>query len=368
MRFIGNKENLIAKIYDFICECGVVCDDLRKANIKHAMQNSQKTFFDMFSGSASVGRFFKAKGFQIYSCDLLYFSYCLQMAYLCNNKEPKFLALNEILPKNKASLFLSPYQNTLEFLNNLKYQKGFIYQNYAPSGSKNLAKPRMYFSDENAQKIDAICTQIKEWKMQDKITQNEYFILLASLIESVSFFANVAGVYAAFCKVWDKRALKPFVLKEISLLESEIKHFCFCGNSLEILASHKEKPFDILYLDPPYNHRQYAPNYHLIETIARYDNPQIQGVAGLRKWQEQKSNFCNPKSALKELEKIALCKKYKNLVLSYNSEGIMHKSQIDELLKPLGKVHFKELNYPRFKSKAGGAQKFVKEFVWIVQI
>ena len=373
MRFIGNKENLIAKIYDFMCECGVVrCSDLTKTNYTNSKnltpQNSQKTFFDMFSGSASVSRFFKAKGFSVQSCDLLYFSYCLQRAYLQNNDKPEFSLLNELLCEKNNQLFKgTPYQQILAFLNDLPLKQGFIYQNYAPSGSKNLAKPRMYFSDENAQKIDAIRTQIEIWKNQSKITQDEYFILLATLIESVSFFANVAGVYAAFCKVWDKRALKPFMLKEIQLFKSENEHFCFCENAPHLLEKSKNL-FDIIYLDPPYNHRQYAPNYHLIETIARYDNPKIQGVAGLREWQSQKSAFCNAKSALLELEKIAKSGKFKHLVLSYNSEGIMQKSQIDELFKGLGKVHFRELDYPRFKSKMGASKKFIKEFVWIVQI
>ena len=62
---------------------------------------------------------------------------------------------------------------------------------------------------------------------------------------------------------------------------------------------------DILYLDPPYNHRQYAPNYHLLETIALYDNPKIKGITGMRDYKNQKSEFCNKDTALQALEKIA---------------------------------------------------------------
>ncbi|WP_276896578.1 DNA adenine methylase [Helicobacter japonicus] len=187
-------------------------------------------------------------------------------------------------------------------------------------------------------------------------------------MESLSFYANVAGVYAAFCKKWDKRALKPFKLKEIEILPSEIQHFCACGDSIEVLQKIKSKQvLDILYLDPPYNHRQYAPNYHLIETIAKYDNPKIKGVAGLREWQHQKSAFCNAKTALIELEKITKFNNYKHLVLSYNNEGILQKAQIDEILKPLGKVIFESFAYPRFKSNTNKGNKYIKEYLWIVQ-
>ena len=377
MRFIGNKENLIAKIYGFMCECGVVDFSVLAKSTKPLHSGNPQRIFDMFSGSASAGRFFKTQGFEVTSCDLLYFSYCLQMAYLANNNAPSFSGLSEILREVKTQNLLNPtpYQKIIALLNALDSKKGFIYHNYAPSGSKanNAPQPRMYFSDENAQKIDAIRAQIQAWKEEGKITQNEYFILLATLLESLSLFANVAGVYAAFCKVWDKRALKPFALKEIALLRSQVEHFCFCGNCLEILANHNGTPFDILYLDPPYNHRQYAPNYHLLETIAKYDSPRISGVAGLRAWQEAKSNFCSAKLAPLELGKIAQSPHYKALVLSYNSEGIMSKEQIEGILRAQqGRLDFAEFDYPRFHSQAKSTQikrgkKTIKEYVWILQ-
>lgn len=377
MRFIGNKENLISKIYDFMCECGITNQesiDSKSAKSKNAKISEFKKcqrIFDMFSGSASAGRFFKAQGFEVFSCDLLYFSYCLQMAYLANNAEPRFSALNAILDNAKSqNLFNSPYQKIIAYLNSIAPQKGFIYRHYAPSGSKDLPQPRMYFSDENAQKIDAIRTQIEMWKAQNAIKTNEYFILLATLLESTSFFANVAGVYAAFCKVWDKRALKPFALKPINLLEDTKPHQCFCKDALKVLQS-QDGTFDILYLDPPYNHRQYAPNYHLLETIAMYDSPKIKGVAGLRDWQGQKSNFCSKNSAPLELEKIAKSQNYKNLVLSYNSEGIMSKEQIDSILHAAGganaRLHFTQIDYPRFQSQAKSGAKSIKEFVWVLR-
>ncbi|WP_394951655.1 DNA adenine methylase [uncultured Helicobacter sp.] len=401
MRFIGNKEKLAPKIYAILQECAIIESSLRESTISNITESTpkgttkslgskslkpQQSFCDCFAGSASMGRFFKQKGFRIISCDLLYFSYCLQRAYLQDNSLLDFVGLQgflESFEKNPTaqchislvqstlSLAQSPYDKVLAFLNSLQGKEGFIATHYAPSLSAKNGVERKYFSDSNAAKIDSIRIQIEEWKDTKCITEKEYYLLLATLLESVSLFANVAGVYAAFCKKWDSRAVKPFRLTGLSLdypLQSS-ENLCFCGDSLQVLQTLEcnSQKLDILYLDPPYNHRQYAPNYHLLETIARYDNPNIKGVAGLRQWQEQKSRFCNVKSAYKELENFAKLKNYKNLVLSYNSEGLMQKEQIEEILKPIGNMCCVEIIYPRFKSNKNNGKKYIKEYVWVLQ-
>jgi adenine-specific DNA-methyltransferase len=117
---------------------------------------------------------------------------------------------------------------------------------------------------------------------------------------------------------------------------------------------------DIYYIDPPYNQRQYAPNYHILETIAKYDNPKIKGVTGLRPYENQKSKFCNAQKAIEELDNIAKNGHYKSLVLSYNSEGIMTSEKILEVFNKYGDVKLVEIKYPRFKSNNNGKSKLMK--------
>ena len=341
MRFIGNKENLLTKI-DF---------ELAKRNI------TGKTFFDFFSGTVSVGRFFKKKGYQVFSSDLLYFSYCLQQAYIINNSEPQFSKKLSIIDNKSQSLIEFPLEKVLHFLNNIKPLPGFIYENYSVAGTSNLLQPRMYLSDENAQKIDAIRTQIEEWQLADLLTSNEYFILITCLIESVSFFSNVSGVYAAFQKKWDPRALKPFVLKSIELVYNNQNNQAFNTDSLSLINGIE---VDILYIDPPYNERQYAPNYHLLETLARYDKPIIHGITGMRDYSQQKSSFCNKSTALQDLNKIAKEAMYKYLILSYNSEGIMKQTDIKTTLGRYGDLELLEFENLRFKSNNNGESKTKK--------
>lgn len=349
MRFIGNKEKLLEYINNIMLEYNI----------------EGETFFDFFSGTSNVAKYFKKKNYKIISSDLLYFSYVLQSAYIKNNSEPLFEKLYGIIPQINKMLFDRRIDNIIEYLNSLRGEQGFIYNNYTPGGTCQLELPRLYFSDENGMKIDAVRREIEHWKNSDVITENEYFILLACLIESVPYFANISGVYAAFLKKWDPRALKPFKLLPIQIIEGKEENCVYNVDSMELIDKIK---CDILYLDPPYNGRQYAPNYHLLETIARYDEPEIKGISGMREYKFQKSQFCNKDSALLNLEKILKSGCFKILMLSYNTEGIMPQEEIVELMKRHGEVNLIEIDYLRFKSNNNGSskhKKYIKEQLYL---
>ena len=326
MRYIGNKENLCDKIYHTL--------------YTHQIQG--ETLFDAFAGTTSVSQYFKSKGYQIISSDLMYFSFVLQKAYIANNDTQLFSSLAAELPNTSHKLFTSNLEIVLSFLDDIFPIEGFIFENYTPKGTAHLPTPRMYFSDENGRKIDAVRQQIELWHQKNNITENEYFVLLACLIESISFYANIAGVYAAFHKKWDPRAIKPLTLRPIKLLNNHKENQVYNTDSVTLLNKIEA---DIFYLDPPYNARQYAPNYHLIETIAKYDYPTIKGVTGLRDYAEQKSLFCNPNTALP-------------------------REAIIETLSQYGKVALTQFDYQRFKSNNNGesqTKKYIQEQLYILK-
>jgi adenine-specific DNA-methyltransferase len=351
MRFIGNKENLLSSIYYA----------LEQRNIRGS------SFFDFFSGTTNVARFFKRKGYKIFSSDLLYFSYCMQYAYIKNNTFPQFKKVLNKIGIRQNNLIYSPLELVVDFLNEVEPISGFIYNNYSVGGTICLEKPRMYFSDDNALRIDAVRMQIEKWRARSLLLEEEYFILLTCLIESVSYYSNVSGVYASFQKKWDPRALKRFLLRPVELVFNREDNEIFNVDSMKLIP---EIETDILYLDPPYNERQYAPNYHILETIAKYDNPVIKGISGMRDYKDQKSLFCNQNTALKLLNDIAKNGKYKYLVLSYNFEGIIPSGRIVEVLGEYGVVELVEFNYVRFKSNNNGeskTKKYVQEQLYILK-
>ena len=346
MRYIGNKENLLDKIYQTITEREI----------------SGNSFFDFFSGTTNVAQFFKKKNYQVFSSDLLYFSYVLQKAYISNNQVLTFEKLLQNIKINSNYLFSNPLEKVVEYLNQIPDKQGFIYNNYTPVGN------RMYYSKENGLRIDAIRQQIGNWKNETLISENEYFVLLACLIETIPFYANVAGIYAAFHKKWDPRAVKKLVLRPIEFVVNDKENFVYNVDSVSLIDVIEA---DIFYLDPPYNQRQYAPNYHLMETIARYDNPVIKGVTGIRaNYENEKSKFCNATTALQELKKIAEKGKYKTLILSYNNEGIMPETEILSIFGKIGTVELVEFDYTRFKSNSNGEsnnKKYIKEQLYILR-
>lgn len=295
-------------------------------------------FCDIFAGTGVVGKYFKNLGYSIIANDIQAFSYYIIKAIIENNTPLRFERL-------KANGIKDPFM----YLNNLKGRKGFIYKNYSFEGSKNGEFPRKYFSEANAEKIDAIRLKINYWKKKGLINEKEYYFLVASLIESSDRVANTASVYEAFLKDLKSSAIKPLVLCPIDLSVVKGNHSYFATNEdAESLIEHISG--DILYLDPPYNSRKYNTNYHMLETIALYDNPKIKGKTGVRIDEEKKSKFCMRNCACEALETIIKNAKFKYIFLSYNDEGIISLSKIEEIFNKYGTYERKEISHRRFKS------------------
>jgi adenine-specific DNA-methyltransferase len=115
---------------------------------------------------------------------------------------------------------------------------------------------------------------------------------------------------------------------------------------------------DILYLDPPYNHRQYATNYHLLETVARYDDPKIHGKTGLRDYEKQKSVYCSRIQVKKAFSDLISKAKAKYIFLSYNNEGLMTANDVKEIMSSRGEYGYFTKKYNRFKADKSENRNF----------
>ena len=184
------------------------------------------------------------------------------------------------------------------------------------------------------------------------ISNIEYKFLLACLIESVSLVANVAGVYGAFLKHWDSRALKEIQFVEVSSLNnSDALNTSFYNSSIEDIV-HKVDA-DILYMDPPYTQNQYGTQYHLLETLIKYDNPSISKVTGSRKTAPMRSNWSKENKAHILLDYVLVNTKAKHIILSYSSDGIMSKQYIESVFKRYGKeetFECREIQYKKYRN------------------
>lgn len=342
MNYIGSKLSLL----EFIGK-----------SIEEVTDNNCKVFCDLFAGTGTVGMHFKKKGFSIIANDLQYYSYVLNKHFIGNHKELKFSklinALPEILENNYGTLNLDEdikYQ-VCNYLSNLRGVNGFIYKNYCQGGTKNQKQIRKYFSDENGMLCDAIRQKIEEWKSDKLINKNEYYFLVASLIKSIDKYANTTSVYAAFLKDIKTSAQKKLVVQPAELITNDQEHEVLNDDVNNLVGKGKNKiKGDIFYLDPPYNQRQYATNYHLLETIAKYDNPKIHGKTGLRDYQTQKSSYCSKAQAINSFKHLIQNAQARYIFLSYNNEGIMSHEEIEEIMKQRGEYGYFTKEYNRYKA------------------
>lgn len=325
MRYYGAKTKLLPFIEEVVKKTGI---------------NGTSNFVDLFAGTSAVGQHFKKLGFTVISNDTLEFSYALAKTYIELNEEPKFNKLKSYLKLKNENTELFDYLNNYKNL-----RKGFIYENYSPNGG------RQYFSDENALSIDTFRSLFEEWKEENKINELEYYYLITSLLRGVNLVSNVSGTYAAYLKTWDKRALNPLKLEPVEVISSNNKNKAYKKDANELI---KEICPDILYLDPPYNSRQYASNYFILELIAEgwfKNKPEIYGETGMRKYEHQKSKYCSKTTALNALEDLVFnSTKAKYIVLSYNNEGVISQPAIHQTLSRIGNVEVYTENHKRYKS------------------
>lgn len=340
MNYIGSKLSLLKFIED---------------SINKVVGKNCNTFCDLFAGTGVVGSYFKKKGYKIIANDIQYYSYVLNRHYIGNHKELDFAKLTKKIPNFKNIEIKNRKDFVCDYLSNLKGVKGFIYKNYCFGGTKNKVEPRQYFSDENGMRCDAIRQKIEIWKGQNLISDDEYYFLIASLVESIDKYANTASVYGAFLKNLKRTAQNNLILKPAELIINDQDHEVFNADTNEVA---EKVSGDILYLDPPYNQRQYATNYHLLETIAKYDNPKIYGKTGLRDYNKQKSLYCSRTQVKKTFKDLILKAKAKYIFLSYNNEGLMTLDDIKKIMSLRGKYGYFTKEYNRFKADKSENRNF----------
>lgn len=327
MDYIGSKFSLL----DFI-------DEVFNSEVS-AMGLDVNSITDMFAGTSAVGRHFKKRGYEIIGNDLQYYSYVLGKHYI-ENSDPGLLDVGYV-----------------ESLNDVDPVEGFIYNNYAAGSGSG----RLYFSDANAMKMDAARQRIEHDHISGVINENTYYFGLTSILESIDRHSNTASVYGAFLKKLKKTAQKDVVFAPAEIIPSEQKNTMLMGDANDIITTIKG---DVLYLDPPYNSRQYHSNYHLLETMARYDNPEIRGVTGVRACDDGlKSDYSSKRGAEEAFKDLIDKADYPLILMSYNNEGIIPLDNIVGIMGEYGDYVQYKKPYKKFKSQRSQDNETVYEYV-----
>ena len=318
LNYIGSKKTLLPFLDYVIC-----------SNI----QENKGTFGDLFAGTGIVGDYFSKKGFAVTGNDTENYSYVVNHASLKSSYSKKL-------------------EKLINLFNELEGISGLLHKNYSPNGD------RMFFTEDNAKKADAIRTQIEKLKEEKTINENEYYFLLASLLQSLDKVANTTSVYGAFLKKFKKSASKKLTVIPIHKLKNSDKNNVTRKDVLKITDK-----FDVIYLDPPYVARQYGANYCPLNFLVDYDEKiELSGKTGLYKY--YKSPFAsksNAKGAFLEMFKV-LTKNCSNIFLSYNNQGILKLDEMVNIMKEYGDVTTYKYSYKKYQavtSRGGDTVEYI---------
>ena len=301
IRYMGNK----SKLLDFIIP----------EILKHTKKND--VICELMSGTNSVTYALKSKRC-IYTNDIQYYSFIIANALIKNNKETisKETAIKEL-------------KNNYEF--NLKEKIFNFFEKYYAD---------TYFSKKQCIEIDSIRYAI------ENVTNNERKCLyLTSLMYAMCICQATSGHFAQYLpqnhprltKIKVRSIWEVFIKKCDDFKDIVFNHFenkCFNEDYIDLINSDDFNKVNLVYIDPPYTGEQYSRFYHILETICKYDNPDLE-YKGLYRTDRYMSSFSLRTKVFDEFEKLIslLAEKNKKIMISYSTKGLMKEYELEHLIK-----------------------------------
>lgn len=418
-KYIWNKQKILSDIEQFML------DKIWKNNIKKC-----NSFFDVFAWTNNVWYYFKEKQkFQIYSNDINELSYILWKTYIELNEYPTFSKLlkkykiineisddllkeyiqinnnwhkenynNLILNENKLNLFkIFTYLSFEKLPRDYDWYFDFIHRNYCENWTNSSyinryweKQKRMFFSDLHWERIDDILNLIIKWKKEELFNNDyEYYVLLTWLIEAVTLFSNTSWVYESYYKKLFPNTKQIFRIPYLKELISNKKNNKIFNSDILNLVDENNLYSDIIYLDPPYNSREYTSNYHLLNLIANYHN--IVDPKKYEKWlilwrgqhkdTKFKSDFCKRTTFIDSMRKVITKISWKYVFIShYNWSDNLWKSEknkewFNEIEKMLSdekifkkwSFDFRYINRQNFQSRNWLKKENVNEIIFFAE-
>lgn len=278
------------------------------------------TAVDLFSGTARVGMALKRAGWRVLSNDHTAFAHALATAHV--QADPERVA-------GRAAPLI-------ERLNALAPEPGYI--------TRTLCEQARYFRPENGARIDAVRAGIAALRVDDELRA----VLLTSLIEAADRVDSTAGVQMAYLKGWAPRAANPLRLRLPEMVARPAS-----GGSrafrLDALVAARTLTGDVAYLDPPYNQHSYLSNYHIWETLALGDEPEVFGKACKRvDCRTRKSPFNSRPGIGAAVRSVLDSLDAGTVVLSFSDEGRLGRGELTAMLEQRGPVVVIEREQARY--------------------
>lgn len=337
--YIGNKRKLLPLIRRAISSTGVTVG----------------TFYDAFAGSGVVSRLAKTMGYRVVANDWEPYARVINTAWISANRPPEFRALGGMT-------------EAFRVLNDLPgIPGGYIASHYCPADDErpDPDSERMFYTQENGRRIDAVRERIAEWSASGTIDALEEAVLLGPLVFQAAWCSNTSGVFKGWHRGWggstktawyrirSRLTLSPPVFWDNGL-ENEVLQ----ADASDLLGS---VSCDIAYLDPPYNQHQYGANYHLLNTVALWDKPPVgrvyeagspeNGKSAIRTdWRtERRSAYCHKSRALGEFRRVVGGIDARHILVSYSTDGIIAFDDLLDALAARGRCAVVTRIYKRYR-------------------
>lgn len=302
IKYLGSKRTLIP-----------VLTQLGKAS-------GAKTALDLFTGTTRVAQAFKKLGMNVTASDVASYAECFGKTWI---------------EMDGDSVNHKELTQALTELESLPGEEGYFTQKFCVEAR--------YFQPKNGERVDAIRERIET----DYRDSWMYYPLLTSLILGADRVDSTTGIQMAFLKGWASRSGNRLDLRDPELLSGTGRSIR--GDALEIV---KDLPaVDLAYLDPPYNQHRYFSNYHIWESLVRWDKPETYGIANKRldaRDAEMKSPFNSKKTMAKALAQLIDDLKCETMVLSYNNESWLSRENLMDIASKRGHVEILDFDFKRY--------------------
>lgn len=303
IKYLGSKRRFLGPIVD-----------VARAELPDA-----RTALDLFSGSARVGHAFKGAGLRVFANDHNDYAHTLARTYIEADDD-----------------LVAPVTRLLRELQQTPARAGWFTRTYCEEAR--------FFHPKNGARIEAIRARIDELDLAPLLRD----VALVSLMEAADRVDSTVGVHMAYLKQWAPRAHNDLELRVPALLPRSA-HGRGEAHRLEAEEAARALPVDVAYLDPPYNQHNYLRNYHLWETLVRWDQPETYGVAAKRAdCKTRGSPFNLKRQARDAFQRVVDAVQARLMIVSFNDEGFLDRATLEAMLSRRGPVRVVTMEARRY--------------------
>lgn len=307
IKYLGSKRTLLPVVLDIIRRAGRV-----------------RSVIDLFSGTARVGHALKQAGYRV----------------LANDHNAYAMTLARCYVQADAEDVLDDATRLAAEFNAMRGEPGYFTDTYC-------VKSR-FFQPKNGERIDAIREAIAAKNLEPELEA----VMLVSLMEAADRVDSTTGLQMAYLKQWAPRAFNDLELRVPNVLP-RAAHGKGAAHDMDALDAARELEADAAYLDPPYNQHSYLGNYHIWESLVRWDKPSVYGVACKRiDVRERQSAFNSKRQFAGVMRELLASVRAPLLLVSFSNEGYLSREEMESMLGQLwggeARVMTVENDYKRY--------------------